>query len=111
MATIIEHRTYTFRPGTLDRWLRKYETEGLAIQQKHLGTFMGLWVSEIGPLHQIVMMWAYQGLGDRETRRANMAADPAWTKFIGEVWALEAIVSQEVKMLKPSSICPALPRQ
>lgn len=106
---IIEQRTYSFKPGQLDRWLKKYETEGLPIQKKHLGTFMGLWVSEIGPLHQIVMMWAYQGLGDREKRRAAMAADPAWTKFIGEVWGLDAMISQEVKMLKPTSICPPLP--
>lgn len=48
---IIEQRTYSFKPGQLDRWLKKYETEGLPIQKKHLGTFMGLWVSEIGPLH------------------------------------------------------------
>ena len=26
---IVEHRTYTFRPGTVDGWLKKYEAEGL----------------------------------------------------------------------------------
>ena len=50
---IVEHRTYTFRPGTVDGWLKKYETEGLPIQKRHLGRFIGLYVSEIGRLHRI----------------------------------------------------------
>ncbi|MFX3750217.1 NIPSNAP family protein, partial [Streptococcus suis] len=54
---IVEHRTYTFRPGTVDGWLKKYETEGLPIQKRHLNTFLGLYVSEIGPLHTTVLMW------------------------------------------------------
>ncbi len=34
---IIEHRTYTFKPGTIDGWLEKYQSEGLPIQKRHLG--------------------------------------------------------------------------
>jgi NIPSNAP len=105
---IIEHRTYTFTPGTVDGWLKKYAGEGLAIQKKHLGIFMGLWITEIGRLHQTVMMWAYESLADREARRAAMAADPEWIRFIAEVWALDAITSQDVRILKPSSICPPI---
>ena len=71
---IVEHRTYTFRPGTVDGWLKKYEAEGLPIQKRHLGRFVGLYVSEIGRLHRIVLIWAYQSLADREQRRAAMTA-------------------------------------
>ena len=74
---IVEHRTYTFRPGTVDGWLKRYETEGLPIQKRHLGHFVGLYVSEIGRLHRIVLIWAYESLADRERRRAAMTADPA----------------------------------
>ena len=63
---IIEHRTYTFRPGTVEGWLKKYEAEGLPVQKKHLGQFVGLYVSEIGRLHQTVLIWAYENLADRE---------------------------------------------
>ena len=38
---IVEHRTYTFRPGTVDGWLKKYETEGLPIQTRRLGASSG----------------------------------------------------------------------
>jgi hypothetical protein len=103
---IVDHRTYTFRPGTMARWLKKYEQEGLPIQRKHLGTFLGLYTTEIGNLHQVVFLWGYASQGDREQRRAAMAADPAWDKFISEVWALDAIQAQEIKLLKPASFSP-----
>ncbi|MDE0050361.1 MAG: NIPSNAP family protein, partial [Rhodospirillales bacterium] len=41
---IVEHRTYTFHPGSVDGWLKKYEAEGLPIQKRHLGRFVGLYV-------------------------------------------------------------------
>jgi hypothetical protein len=97
---IVEHRTYNFRPGSLQAWLAKYESEGLPIQKKHLGQFLGLWVTEIGEMHQTVMMWGYDSLSDRETRRAAMESDPEWRRYIGEIWKMEAIRAQEVKILR-----------
>ena len=97
---IVEHRTYNFRPGSLQAWLAKYESEGLPIQKKHLGQFLGLWVTEIGEMHQTVMMWAYDGIADRETRRAAMELDPDWRRYIGEIWEMEAIRAQEAKILR-----------
>lgn len=103
---IVDHRTYTFRPGTVQRWLKKYESEGLPIQKQYLGTFLGLFITEVGNLHQVVFMWAYESLGDRETRRAAMEADPRWDKFISEIWELDAIQEQNIKMLRPASFSP-----
>lgn len=103
---IIDHRTYTFRPGTLRKWLDKYERDGLPIQRKYLGDFVGMFTTEVGNLHQVVFMWAYQSLGDRETRRARMEADPAWEAFIQEIWDLDAILEQNIKMLRPVSFSP-----
>lgn len=104
---IVEHRTYTFRPGTVDGWLKKYETEGLPIQKRHLNRFLGVYVSEIGPLHTTVLMWGYDSLADREARRAAMYADPEWQSFISSVWALNVIQSQNVMIMNPASFSPA----
>ena len=41
---ILEHRTYTFKPGTVDKWMKKYDAEGLAIQKRHLNRFVGVYV-------------------------------------------------------------------
>jgi hypothetical protein len=103
---IVDHRTYTFRPGTMGKWLKKYETEGLALQKKHLGHFLGLYTTEVGNLHQIVFMWGYDSMGDREKRREALAADPAWQKYLEDLWAMDALVSQEIKLLRPASFSP-----
>ena len=105
---ILEHRTYTFRPGTVDRWLEKYRAEGLPVQKRHLNRFVGLYVAEIGHLHTTVLMWAYDSLADREKRRASMYADPDWQRFIGDVWNLDAIQSQDVMIMNPASYSPPL---
>jgi hypothetical protein len=105
---ILEHRTYTFRPGTVDGWMKKYEAEGLPVQKRHLNRFVGLYVSEIGPLHTTVLMWAYESLADREARRTAMYADPDWQKFIDEIWALNAIERQDVMIMNPASYSPQI---
>ncbi|MBW8635616.1 NIPSNAP family protein [Hoeflea sp. WL0058] len=103
---IVEHRTYTFRPGSVDGWLKKYESQGLAIQKRHLNRFLGLYVSEIGRLHTTVLMWGYDSLADREARRQAMYQDPDWQTFISEVWALDAIRSQDVMIMNPAPFSP-----
>ena len=57
--------------------LKKYEAEGLYIQKRHLGRFAGLYASEIGRLHRVVLIWAYESLANSEQRRAAMSAVPA----------------------------------
>ncbi len=103
---IVEHRTYTFRPGTVDEWLKRYRTEGLPIQKRHLNRFVGLYVSEIGQLHRTVLIWAYDDLADREARRAAMYADPEWQTFINGVWELDAIMNQDVMIMNPADCSP-----
>lgn len=103
---IVEHRTYVFRPGAVDGWLRKYEADGLPIQKRHLTRFLGLYVSEIGQLHTTVLMWGYDSLADRKRRRAAMHADPQWLSFIAGVWALDAIRSQGVMIMNPAPFSP-----
>ena len=103
---LIEHRTYTFRPGTLAPWLKKYETEGLPIQKRHLGTFLGLFTTEFGNVHQTVILWGWQSLDERDRKRAAMNADPEWQAYINAIWAMNAIETQEVKILRPTAASP-----
>lgn len=104
----VEQRTYTFRPGMLQPWLRKYENEGLPIQKRHLGRFLGIFTAETGDIHQTVMFWAWESLDDRDRRRAAMNADPEWQAYIGAIWEMEALASQEVHILRPTASTPML---
>ena len=67
---VVDHRTYTLKPGMVGKWLKKFEAEGLPLQEKHLGTLLGFFTTECGNLHQVVFMWRYESMADREQRRA-----------------------------------------
>ena len=95
---IVDHRTYTLKPGKLAEYLAKYEEMGLKVQFKHLGRLAGYWFTEIGPLNQIVHVWAYESLADRDERRGRMAADPAWQTWIKI--SSEYFVNMENKIMK-----------
>ena len=101
---IYEHRTYTLHHGTMDTYLERYQTHALPLQIKHLGRLLGFFVSEIGPLNQVVHIWAYESLAEREQRRAALEADPAWTAF--KEINRGSFVHQEVRILRPASFSP-----
>lgn len=103
---IVDHRTYSIRPGKVKLWLENYEKYALPIQQRHLGNLLGFFVIEIGPLNQIVFMWGYEDLGDREHRRATMEVDPDWLAYLAKSAEIGALLAQENKILKPTSFSP-----
>lgn len=98
---IVDHRTYTLRPGTIGEYVKLYEAEGLAIQSRHLGKPLGWYTSmDIGMLNQIVHLWAYEDLADRARRRAAMQADPEWQAFLKKITPM--IITMENKILAPA---------
>ncbi|CAM5762879.1 NIPSNAP family protein [Labrys miyagiensis] len=101
---IYEMRTYRLRTGTVPSYLKLVEEEGIAIQRAHLGHLVGYFFSEIGPLNQIVHIWAFADLNDRERRRDALIADPAWLAFLPKIQAL--IETMESKILKPTRFSP-----
>src|SRR5690606_10914745 len=78
---IFELRTYTAKPGRAADFIKLYESEALPLQNKYLGGLVGFYVTELGPLNQIVHLWRYESLADREQRRAALEADPGWAVF------------------------------
>ena len=101
---IVEERIYQLYHGAAPEYLRLYEAEGLAIQRPILGRMVGYFTTEIGPLHQIVHMWAYLDMTERAERRAKLGADPRWKEYLAKVRPLQ--ISQENKILIPASFSP-----
>lgn len=101
---IIDHRTYTVKHGRMKDYLRRYESEALPHQIEHLGRLVGFFVSDIGPLNQVVHLWAYDSIADREVRRERLAADPRWQAFLAGNDGTFA--GQETKILKPTAFSP-----
>ena len=101
---ILDHRTYTFKPGRLKPFLELYEPEALHIQISHLGHLVGYFISDIGPLNQAVHIWGYSSMQEREERRERLWADPRWLAFADKVYPM--IAAQENKILKPTAFSP-----
>jgi hypothetical protein len=98
---IVDHRTYWVKPGKLNEFLKLYEKEMLPIQRKHLGHCVGWYVSnDIGLLSQVVHMWAYKDLADRDARRAKMQQDPGTPGYMEK--ALPLLDRMENKILRPA---------
>jgi hypothetical protein len=101
---IVEQRTYVLQPGKVPEYLRLYEDEGLAIQEPILGSLIGYFSSEVGTLNQIVHLWGYEDLADRDRRRAELNADERWQAYVQKVRPL--VVSQENAILVPAPFSP-----
>ncbi len=100
---IIEKRTYTLYPGKVPEFLALYEAEGLALHTKHL-PMLGYFVSEIGTLNQVITMWGYESMAQRDELRAKLYAEPAWIAFGPKTTSM--IMSMETMILRPTSFSP-----
>jgi hypothetical protein len=71
---IFEARTYTFKPGgAIREWIGRF-SEAYKVRQKYSQLYAFL-QTEIGPLNQVVHIWAYDSLQQRADIRAEAAKD------------------------------------
>ena len=103
---IVEQRTYTLKPLRTRDFLELYERAALPLQKKYLGHLVGFFVSEVGPLNQVVHLWAFDSLAERERRRKAMEEDPLWPAYVNALRELDPILEQETKMLRSVSFSP-----
>ena len=106
---LVEQRTYTTHPGQWRAYLALYEAKGLAIQRRILGRLAGYYYSEVGELNQIVHMWAYEDMNERNARRALLMQDPGWLAYVAEM--LPLLQKQESRFLMPASFFTPLWQQ
>ncbi len=50
-------------------------------------------------MNAYIHMWAYEDVNDRATRRAALAKDPEWQKYLEENGACGYLVKQESRLL------------
>jgi hypothetical protein len=99
-----ELRTYRLKNGAVPAYLKVVEDEGIDIQRQHLGELVGYFFSEIGPINEIVHIWAFASLDDRERRRAALATAPRWQSFLPKIRDLIEVA--ENKIMKPARFSP-----
>jgi hypothetical protein len=97
---IYELRTYTLVLGGVPQYEEITKNELLPILADHGLKPVGYWHTEIGPLNELVHLWAYKDLNERQQKWAAWGRDPRRAAIVPRLRAL--IVSQSNKILTPA---------
>lgn len=95
---IYELRTYTLKAGTAADAARNAGTVGREIRGDNYGKLEGYWITEVGPLNQVMHLWSYADFNERARLRSDLSKNARWT---GEYVPLirEKLVRQDIRLL------------
>ena len=72
----IRVRTYDLKPGSVAQYEENF---GNALKyREQYSKLAAFWHTEIGPLNQIIHVWPYENMDERERIRAESSKDPNW---------------------------------
>ena len=98
---IYEVRTYDLKPHTLPEVEKRF---GEAYEKrKQYSELAAFWHTEIGPLNQIIHVWPYKDLAERDRIRAAAVKDSAWPPRIAEF-----TLTQRSDIMVPFPISPEM---
>ena len=102
---IVEMRTYTLKPGSQATVVERFG-KALPVRTK-LSPLAAFWMTDVGPLNQIIHVWCYEDSATRDKIRAQSQKIEGWPPDIHEF-----VVDQETKIMIPAPFSPPLePRQ
>lgn len=106
---IHELRIYTAKPGTVAEMAKNSGTVARAIRGDTYGKLEGYWMTEIGPLNQVVHLWTYSDLNERARLRGELGKNERWTKdYIPLIRPI--LVRQDIRLMNPV-IAPRKPEK
>jgi hypothetical protein len=103
---IFDLRIYTFKPGLQNAWLAMYEKHAYPIQLRYLGKPVVFTTTEVGPLNQVVHLWAYADQAERERKRNAMQQDPEWQVYVKMNTEAGYMEHMENRILRSTSFSP-----
>ena len=96
---IFEMRTYLMKPGSIPK---VEELWGAALPARtKLSRFGGFWRTEVGTLNQIIHVWPYKDVNERDHIRAEAIRTGVWPPKTSE-----HIIEMESKILHPAPFSP-----
>ena len=76
--TIYDMRIYDIKLGMVPEYMAAVREVGLPIRQEIDARLAGWFYSEVGPLNQVVHIWAYKGYEDMAQKVKAYSSDPRW---------------------------------
>jgi hypothetical protein len=96
---IYEMRTYLMKPGSIPEVEKRWAA---ALPERlKLSPLAGFWRTEVGSLNQIIHVWPYKDLNERDTIRAKAVQMGIWPPK-----AMEFILEMESKILHSAPFSP-----
>jgi hypothetical protein len=100
-AMIYEFRTYTLKPRTLNEFLGRF---GEALPPRlALSPLAAFWYTEIGPLNEVIHVWAYENVLERSRIRAEAVKMGIWPPKTHDL-----IVEMRSEIFEPLPFSPPL---
>lgn len=101
---IYELRTYQLVVGGLPEYLEVARTKILPGVAEHGLKPVGFWYTEAGQLNEVVHLWAYNDLNERQEKWGKWARDPRRTEVLAKLRTI--VISQSNKFLSPTDFSP-----
>lgn len=97
---INELRIYTLKAGSAPEVAKNSGTVARSIRGDNYGKLEGYWITEIGPLNQVVHLWSYESLNDRARLRGELQKNKRWTEeYIPLI--RPNLLRQDIRLLNP----------
>ena len=103
---LVDHRTYTVKPGTMAKQMALYQEYGLTAQKRHLGEPLAYLITETGEVNTYIHIWVYKDAADRAARRAAMQADPEWQVFMLKGAEAGYLIAQRNNLMNDAPFAP-----
>ena len=98
---IYEFRTYQLKMGSLQEVMKRF---GEAHEKrKELSEMVAFWYTDIGPLNQIIHVWKYADVAERDSIRTEAAQKDYWPPNIGDF-----ILEQTIEIYNPWPFSPEM---
>jgi len=95
---IYELRTYTLVPGKQGEYLKLSGDVGRRARGDKYGKLEGHWFTEFGTLNQVVHLWSYPDLNERDRLRGELTRNEEWTRgYLPQIRSM--LMAQENKIL------------
>jgi hypothetical protein len=95
---LVDHRTYTIALRKMPEFLDVFDRLAMPILIETLGPPLGIYTSLVGPLNQVVHLWAYEDLADYERRSRRRDTHPDFPQYLAASGHL--IVAQETRLIR-----------
>jgi len=99
---LYEMRTYDLKPRSQPEFLKRF-AEGYE-KRRQFSELAAIWTTEIGPLNQVIHVWPYKDLAERDRIRAAAVASGSWPPALSEF-----ILAMRAEIMLPWPDSPLLP--